>query len=81
VQAFDPTALDFAQVFQVICKGWKWWDERVVDNVGRREAVSTTRLRSGLYIYSSSGPQVATGACGHQQQYSSLNTFIDFGSL
>jgi hypothetical protein len=23
VQAFDPTALDFAQVFQVICKGWK----------------------------------------------------------
>jgi hypothetical protein len=53
-------------LLQVVCKGWKWWDERVVDDLGRREAVSTTRLRSGLYIYLAVGPQVVTGACGHQ---------------
>jgi hypothetical protein len=56
-------------MLQVICKGWKWWDKRVVDDVGRREAVSTTRLRSGLYINLAVGRQVATGACGHQQHF------------
>jgi hypothetical protein len=39
----------------------------VVVVVACREAVLTTRLRSGLYIYLAVGPQVAAGACGHQQ--------------
>jgi hypothetical protein len=61
-----------SSVLQVICKGWKLWDERVVDDVGRREAVSTTRLRGGLYIYLAMGPQVAKGACGHQQHLAKI---------
>jgi hypothetical protein len=34
-------------------------DERVVDDVGRREAVLTTRLRSGQYIKLDMGPRKA----------------------
>jgi hypothetical protein len=42
-------------------------DERVVDDVGRREAIQQPDYEVGLYIQLDVGPQVVAGAGEHPQ--------------